>query len=199
MILGECNLESFDQGKLVIAVRMALAMGALIAVGSAFAQDATGNKDASSKPAKSLETVVVTGARIRSVDVETAQPVFTMTQADIKKTGLVNVGDILQNLTVVGEPAFSKAAVLTSNSEEGGCRLPVNQCHVKLELIGRWAGNEATVTLLFSGVEKAGRRQRLPLRYRHFAGAIEVADRPDQIGHSRTLGLAEVGIPGIQD
>ena len=113
-------MESFDQGKLVIAVRMALAMGALITAGSAFAQDASGNTDASSKAAKSLETVVVTGSRIRSVDVATAQPVFTMTQADIKKTGLVNVGDILQNLTVIGEPTFSKAAVLTSNSEEGG-------------------------------------------------------------------------------
>ncbi|MFZ0869932.1 MAG: hypothetical protein WAM90_04310, partial [Rhodanobacter sp.] len=120
MILGKFNMESFDQGKLVIAVRMALAMGVLITAGSAFAQDASGNTDASSKAAKSLETVVVTGSRIRSVDVATAQPVFTMTQADIKKTGMVNVGDILQNLTVVGAPDFSKADVLASDSEAGG-------------------------------------------------------------------------------
>ena len=113
-------MESFDQGKLVIAVRMALAMGILITAGSAFAQDASESKDVGPKSARNLETVTVTGSRIRSVDVATAQPVFTLTQADIKKTGLVNVGDILQNLTVVGEPAFSSAAVLNSSAEQGG-------------------------------------------------------------------------------
>ena len=100
--------------KLTAAVRVALSVGALAVAVPAFAQDATPEN------AKKLETITVTGSRIRSVDVETAQPVFTVTQADIQKTGLVSVGDILQNLTVAGSPTFSKAAVLTSNSEQGG-------------------------------------------------------------------------------
>ncbi|WP_243042002.1 TonB-dependent receptor plug domain-containing protein [Dyella sedimenti] len=90
-------------------------MGALIA-GPALAQEG----GASQSEAKKLETVTVTGSRIRSVDVETSQPIFTVTQADIQKTGLVNVGDILQNLTSAGTPTFSKAAVLISNPEQGG-------------------------------------------------------------------------------
>jgi len=100
--------------KLTVAVRLALSVGTLAMVVPAFAQDAN------QADAKKLETITVTGSRIRSVDVETSKPVFTMTQADIQKTGLTNVGDILQNLTVAGSPTFSKASVLTSNSEEGG-------------------------------------------------------------------------------
>ena len=129
---------------------MALAMGVLIIAGSAFAQDASGNTDASSKAAKSLETVVVTGSRIRSVDVATAQPVFTMTQADIKKTGMVNVGDILQNLTVVGAPDFSKADVLASDSEAGGQYASMRNLGAKRTLVlvngKRWTTSMAGYT-----------------------------------------------------
>ena len=112
-------MKYFGNSKLATAIRLGLAVGALAAAGTAFAQD---NSSTAANPdsAKKLETITVTGSRIRSVDVETAQPVITMTQADIQKTGLTNVGDILQNLTIAGQPTFSKAAVLLSNSEEGG-------------------------------------------------------------------------------
>ncbi len=110
-------MKELGNSKLALAVRLGLAMGAFVAAGSVFAQDAAGSNPES---AKKLETVTVTGSRIRSVDVETAQPVITVTQADIQKTGLTNVGDILQNLTITGQPTFSKSAVLTSNTEEGG-------------------------------------------------------------------------------
>ena len=111
-------MKSFNQRALALAIHLTLATGALAATGSAFAQDSAPKADQGS--AKSLETVTVTGSRIRSVDVETAQPVFTMTHEDIQKTGLVNIGDILQSLTVAGSPSFSKASVLTSNAEQGG-------------------------------------------------------------------------------
>ncbi len=104
---------------LASSVRYALSIGALVATGAVFAQDAPADQ-AEPATAKTLQTVVVTGSRIRSADVETAQPVFTMTQSDIQKTGLVNVGDILAHLTVSGSQTFSKASVLTSNSEQGG-------------------------------------------------------------------------------
>ncbi len=106
--------------KLTVAVRLALSLGALVATGTVFAQDASSSDQANPQSAKKLETVTVTGSRIRSADIETAQPVATITQADIQKTGLVNVGDILQNLTIAGQPTFSKASVLLANTEEGG-------------------------------------------------------------------------------
>ncbi|MCI2243380.1 TonB-dependent receptor [Xanthomonas sp. PPL568] len=96
------------------AVVLALVVGAGGTAGAAVAQDANGSG------ATNLDRIEVTGSRIRSVDVETAQPVFTVSSEEIKKSGLVSVGDILQNLTVSGTQTFSKAAVLTSNAEQGG-------------------------------------------------------------------------------
>lgn len=98
------------------AVRLGLLpAGIAIALTPAFAsaQDAAAG-------ATTLDRLEVTGSRIRSVDVETAQPVFTVSSEDIKRSGLVSVGDILQNLTVSGTQTFSKAAVLASNPEQGG-------------------------------------------------------------------------------
>ncbi|MGI4845407.1 MAG: TonB-dependent receptor domain-containing protein [Janthinobacterium lividum] len=67
-----------------------------------------------------LQRVEVTGSRIRQVDLETAQPVQVMTQEQIQKTGLVTVGDVINNMSSAGSPAFSKGGALTSNRENGG-------------------------------------------------------------------------------
>jgi len=67
-----------------------------------------------------IERVEVTGSRIRTIDAETAQPVQTVSAAQIKASGLVTVGDILNTLSSAGTPAFSKGSVLTSNREMGG-------------------------------------------------------------------------------
>ncbi len=100
--------------KLRDAVVLALVVSASSTTGTALAQD-TGSESPTN-----LDRIEVTGSRIRSVDVETAQPIFTVSSEEIKKSGLVSVGDILQNLTVSGTQTFSKAAVLTSNPEQGG-------------------------------------------------------------------------------
>ncbi len=89
-----------------IAVAVAVAINSM----TVFAQTA--------EPA--LQRVEVTGSRIRAVDLETAQPVLKMTAAEIQKSGLVTVGDILNTLTSAGSPDFSKGSVLTSNREMGG-------------------------------------------------------------------------------
>lgn len=47
-------------------------------------------------------TVVVTGSRIRQDPLNQPAPVITMNDADIAKSGLTNVGDILQRLPVSG-------------------------------------------------------------------------------------------------
>ncbi|MEW7850162.1 TonB-dependent receptor [Massilia aurea] len=66
------------------------------------------------------QRVEVTGSRIRQVDLETAQPIQIMSQEQIQKTGLVTVGDILNNLSSAGAPDFSRSGSLTSNTEAGG-------------------------------------------------------------------------------
>ncbi|HEX7989470.1 MAG TPA: TonB-dependent receptor [Stenotrophomonas sp.] len=98
------------------AVRLGLLpAGIAIALTPAFA-----SAQEAAAGATTLDRLEVTGSRIRSVDVETAQPIFTVSSEDIKRSGLVSVGDILQNLTVSGTQTFSKAAVLASNPEQGG-------------------------------------------------------------------------------
>jgi len=69
---------------------------------------------------QTIERVEVTGSRIRQIDTETSQPVFKMTQADIQKTGLVTVGDIISQMTSSGSPSFSKGSVLSGGRDIGG-------------------------------------------------------------------------------
>ena len=92
------------------SVRAICLGGMTLGMHAAFAQEA-------SQP---LQRVEVTGSRIRQVDLETAQPVQVMTQEQIQKTGLVTVGDILNQLSSAGSPDFSKGGSLTSNRENGG-------------------------------------------------------------------------------
>jgi iron complex outermembrane receptor protein len=66
------------------------------------------------------QRVEVTGSRIRQVDLETAQPVQVVTQEQIQKSGLITIGDVLNNLTSAGSPDFSRGGSLTSNKESGG-------------------------------------------------------------------------------
>ncbi|MEG0042109.1 MAG: TonB-dependent receptor plug domain-containing protein, partial [Massilia sp.] len=66
------------------------------------------------------QRVEVTGSRIRQVDLETAQPIQILNQEQIQKTGLVTVGDVLNNLSSAGAPDFSRSGSLTSNTEAGG-------------------------------------------------------------------------------
>ncbi|MBO9686525.1 MAG: TonB-dependent receptor [Mitsuaria chitosanitabida] len=92
-----------------IAFAAALALGTL--AGAASAQQASPQQ---------IERVEITGSRIRQVDSETAQPVEKITAEAIQRTGLVTLGDVLNQLTSAGTPDFSKGSVLTSNREQGG-------------------------------------------------------------------------------
>ena len=97
--------------KLRDAVVLALVAG-VGTTGAAFAQDNGG--------ATNLDRIEVTGSRIRQVDVETAQPVLTISRAEIEGQGFSSVADILQNISAAGSPTFSRASPLTSNQEAGG-------------------------------------------------------------------------------
>lgn len=66
---------------------------------------------AQEKPASDstdLDSIEVTGSRIRRSDYETESPILVLRREDIEKAGLVSIGDILQNLPQSGA-ALSRA------------------------------------------------------------------------------------------
>ncbi|MEO7199675.1 MAG: hypothetical protein ABIY56_05610, partial [Dokdonella sp.] len=62
-----------------------------------------------------LETVVVTGSRIRRVDIESASPVFSIDKVDIARSGKLTIGDLIQE-----SPSISGAATNPSVNNGGG-------------------------------------------------------------------------------
>jgi iron complex outermembrane receptor protein len=100
------------------------AMTACLFAGSVLAQTA-GDAPVPPPPAEptkaqNLETVTVTGSRIRSADIETSQPVFTMDRQAIKATGLTNVDDILARMPSAGTPDITPQDSLASGTDVGG-------------------------------------------------------------------------------
>ncbi len=98
--------------ELLKAVRFALYAGATAAVGLSslpvFAQSSEAGSD-------KLETIVVTGSRIRRVDIESASPVFSIDKADIEKSGKLTIGDLIQE-----SPSIAGAATNPSVNNGGG-------------------------------------------------------------------------------
>jgi outer membrane receptor protein involved in Fe transport len=96
-----------DRSELSKAVQTALSLGAVAAVGvagTAFAQTATTTQTGQKKP-QTLQTIVVTGSHIRRVDLETSNPVVTVSSQQIQQSGAVTVGDLIQQLpAVTGSP-----------------------------------------------------------------------------------------------
>src|SRR5690606_35755535 len=111
--LGEIEPMNCKTNKLRDAVALAL----VASTGTAGAASA---QDAAKTGATSLDRIQVTGSRIRQVDVETAQPVLTISRSEIEIQGFSSVADILQNISAAGSPSFSRASPLTSNQEAGG-------------------------------------------------------------------------------
>ncbi|MET3931347.1 iron complex outermembrane receptor protein [Lysobacter sp. OAE881] len=89
------------------AITFALAVGTTAAAGTgvAFAQE--GEK------ATTLDRIEVTGSRIKRADIETSQPIFSLSRDDITAQGLTSVGDVIQNITANG-------STLNSTYNNGG-------------------------------------------------------------------------------
>ena len=85
-----------QQNELSRSIRVALILG----LSGAMAMPAMAQED--KKADDTLQDVVVTGSRIKRADAETAQPVLVVTRADIEKTGLTSVGDVVQRLAEAG-------------------------------------------------------------------------------------------------
>ncbi|MFD0739787.1 TonB-dependent receptor domain-containing protein [Lysobacter koreensis] len=75
----------------------AIALALLPALGHA--QDAPPPPD---EDTTTLDRIEVTGSRIKRADVETSQPIFSLSRDDITAQGLTSVGDVIQNITTNG-------------------------------------------------------------------------------------------------
>lgn len=84
--------------KLRDGIAFALVAGTAVAGSSAaFAQETD-----SASGATTLDRIEVTGSRIKRVDVESSQPLFSLSRAEIEAQGLPTIADVLQNLTTSG-------------------------------------------------------------------------------------------------
>ncbi|HEY0504109.1 MAG TPA: TonB-dependent receptor [Lysobacter sp.] len=72
-----------------------------------------GAQEGGQKDATTLDKIEVTGSRIKRADVETSQPIFTLSRAEIQKQGLTSVADVLQRVAANG-------AALNSTFNNGG-------------------------------------------------------------------------------
>ena len=67
-----------------------------------------------------LDVIKVTGSMIRSVDIEQAQPIVTITAADIQRQGFATLSQVLQNLTSASTPDISKSNPAEAGPDVGG-------------------------------------------------------------------------------
>jgi iron complex outermembrane receptor protein len=112
--LGEAMNQAQNQIRTPRLAPMALAVAAGIAAITALPAYAQ------SEDETELERIEVTGSRIRRVDVETSQPILTITREEIEQQGFQSVTDILQNLAAMGNPPLSRASPLSAGEAAGG-------------------------------------------------------------------------------
>lgn len=96
--------------------------------------------------ATQLDRVAVTGSRIRRTDMETAQPVLTLTRDDIERTGLTSIGDLLQDLPQAG-PALN---TLFNNGGNGATEVDLRSLGSDRTLVlvngRRWVGGVSALS-----------------------------------------------------
>ena len=90
---------------------------------------------AAAASSKTLQTITVTGSLIRSVDVEMAQPVVTITSQDIQKQGFATVGQLLNNLTSASTPDISKSDPYEAGPDVGGTYIDLRNIGAQRTLI----------------------------------------------------------------
>jgi len=93
------------------AIHLVLATSA----GLPFTQAAVAQDQAAADQPSELGTQVVTGSRIRRVDLETASPVYTLDRSTIEQTGVTTLGDLIQSV-----PSIAGAATNPQVNNGGG-------------------------------------------------------------------------------
>ncbi|UXI66260.1 TonB-dependent receptor domain-containing protein [Tahibacter amnicola] len=106
-----------------------------------------------------LEPVVVTGSRIKRVDMETSQPVLTLERIDLERTGLTSVYDVLSELTTNGA---SYGLQVNSANTSGSSTVDLRGCGANRTLVlvngRRWVaeldGSVDLSTVPFAAIER---------------------------------------------
>lgn len=125
---------TFKTTQLRDAITFALAVGATAAAGTgvAFAQE--------EQEATTLDRIEVTGSRIKRADIETSQPIFSLSRDDITAQGLTSVGDVIQNITANGSTLNSTV----NNGGNGETRVSLRNLGSNRTLVlvngRRWVG-----------------------------------------------------------
>ena len=94
-----------------------------------------GSTSSGTSSSKSLQVIQVTGSLIRSVDVEQAQPVVTITAKDIQRQGFATVGQFLQNLTAAATPDISKSDPFEAGPNAGGSYIDLRNLGAQRTLV----------------------------------------------------------------
>src|SRR5882757_6985757 len=82
------------------------AAGSIAFLSPASAAAAVGpSTDTASNTTDTLQEIIVTGSRVRRVDVETADPVFVLDQSTISQSGAVTVGDLINRIPSIAGSA----------------------------------------------------------------------------------------------
>ncbi|WP_457319598.1 TonB-dependent receptor plug domain-containing protein [Stenotrophomonas sp. P5_B8] len=82
-----------------------------------------------------LDRISVTGSRIRGANMETQQPILTMTRESLEKQGFSSVADVLNNLTSAGSPAISRSESLASGENVGGYYVDIRNLGAERTLV----------------------------------------------------------------
>ncbi len=98
-----------------------------------------------------LEQIVVTGSRIARAELESDSPLALVSSADIARTGLVNVGDVLSNLSATDGGGLRPITTAT-NGSDGASQISMRNLGAERTLIlvdgRRWVTDgDATVDL----------------------------------------------------
>jgi iron complex outermembrane receptor protein len=100
-------MKSLRPQRLAKAIQLSL----LLSLPAAFASNVAAAQDAppaDQANATTLDTVTVTGSRIKQSNLVTSQPVFILDRQKLEKTGVQTVGEILQQLTASGQALNAK-------------------------------------------------------------------------------------------
>ena len=107
----------------------------LLPAGIALALTPTFASAQEAKGATDLDRIEVTGSRIRGANMETQQPILTMTRESLEKQGYTSVADVLQNMTSAGSPAISRSESLASGEDVGGYYVDIRNLGAQRTLV----------------------------------------------------------------
>ena len=135
---------SFNMTSMRRRARMGVALGAMLAAMPAYAQTSTAPAGSTAQVDEG-DTVVVTGSRIRRDPLDQAAPLTSIDNADIARTGLSSIGDVLQRLpgSAGGLNSRFNSSGNNGNPPDGG---GVSAGSAEINL--RYLGSRRTLVLL---------------------------------------------------